>query len=280
VSFKKEKRPEIRTRIITVLLVLAILIGSSVVALRFDLLSLIISPGRQLFQETTGDLQKVIFPPLATLRRNISSHLNIDAILEENRLLKTEVEQLQQEITTYREAIVENQHLKQLLNMKRQVSCPVKVANVIGVDLTPWRAVIKIDLGRNQGIRRDMPVLSGAGVLGRVIEVNPSSSTVMMLTDFDSRIAAIIQRNRARGILKGRGKEPCLMEYVEKGIGVEPGDKVITSGLDGIFPKGLLLGEVDRVENGPPADLFQTIEVRPYTDTDTVEWVMVMLTKE
>lgn len=248
-------------------------------AVKFDL-SQLFTPGRIIFQETVGHGQKTVFMPLAAIQGTISAHLRLEEILEENRLLKAELEQLRQEITSYREAAIENRRLRQMLKIKESMTARMIVANVVGFDLSPWKAVIKVDRGRSDGVRRNMPVLTGAGVIGRVLEVTPSYSNVILLTDYDSRIAAIIQRNRARGILKGQGRSECTLEYVEKGVDVEPGDRIITSGLDGIFPKGLLLGEVAEVNPGPPGDLFQAIKVRPYSRLDTVEGVLIMLTEE
>ncbi len=270
------KGKQSRTRRIVCLVVTGLILLAIAAALRFDP-SILLNPGRIIFQETTGHAQKTLFMPLANLQGSISAHLHIQEILEENRLLKAELEQLRQEITSYREAAIENRRLRALLNMRQSMSARMIVANVVGFDLSPWKAVIKIDRGRKDGVKKDMPVLTGAGVIGRVFEVSPSFSQVILLTDYDSRIAALIQRNRARGILKGQGRSSCTLEYVGKGVDVEPGDRVITSGLDGIFPKGLLLGEVEEVSPGPSGDLFQTIKVRPYSKLDTVEGVLVML---
>jgi len=198
---------------------------------------------------------------------------------EENEVLLARLAQLQNEISGYREALIENRRLRQLLDVKKQQEgYKTVLANVIGCDISPWRAVVVIDKGKMDGLAADMPVLSQAGVIGRVIEVGMSCSRVMLVTDFQSRIAAIIQRNRARGLLTGRGREGCSLEYVEKGVDVESGDIVITSGLDAVFPKGLLLGEVVSVKASDHSNLFQDIKVRPFSDASRVEEVLVLLT--
>lgn len=199
---------------------------------------------------------------------------------QENKILKAHISQLQAEITTYREALIENGRLKQLLKIKRKRPEKFIAANVVGVDLASWRAIITINAGKTHGVLKNMPVLSQGGVIGRVIEAGINHSRVMLITDYNSRVAAIIQRNRARGILKGQGIRGCILDYVKKGIDVQVGDIVITSGLDGIYPKGLVLGEVRLVGPGEREDLFQNIMVEPMAHMHKVEEVLVLLSKK
>ncbi len=231
-------------------------------------------------KDVNGELQDFFSYPFSKLNSIWKNYLDLVRVKQENKILKAHLSQLQAEITTYREALIENGRLKKLLQIKRKRPEKSIVANVVGFDLASWRAIITIDVGKKQGVLKDMPVLSQGGVIGRVIEAGMTHSRVMLVTDYNSRVAAIIQRNRARGILKGQGRGGCILDYVKKGIDAQVGDMVITSGLDGIYPKGLILGKIKLVGPGDRAELFQSILVEPASNMDEVEEVLVLLIKK
>ena len=119
-----------------------------------------------------------------------------------------------------------------------------------------------------------MAVVVSEGVVGRVIEVSAHTAKVLLISDPNSAVDVIIQRSRAQGILEGRVEEFGILKYIQKSDDVQMGDKVITSGLGGIFPKGLIVGTVTKVERKRPG-VFQYIEVTPSVDFSRLEEVLV-----
>jgi rod shape-determining protein MreC len=120
-----------------------------------------------------------------------------------------------------------------------------------------------------------MAVVISEGVVGRVIEVSPDTAKVLLLTDPNSALDVIIQRSRAQGIMEGKVDEVCVLKYVQKSDDVQVGDQVITSGLGGIFPKGLMTGMVTKLDRKRPG-IFQYIEVSPAVDFSKLEEVLIL----
>ena len=266
---------------LTAYLVLAvvILLIFVVVGLRFGSPA-VVSPIKYFFVDLTGYLQKGLSRPVRWGGKLWRSYIALQDVESENKALRQEVVRLQKEIGRYREAFIANARLKRLLGMKEEVGAPAVTANVVGVDIAPWSAMITVDRGRKDGIKPGMVVLSGAGVAGQVMESSLHFSKVLLLSDYNSAVAAFIQRNRARGIVKGAGEGQCRLAYVEKAVDVEIGDRVITSGTDRIFPKGLLIGKVSSVAEGSISDLFQVITVTPAVDLKKIEEVVIIVTNQ
>ncbi len=135
-----------------------------------------------------------------------------------------------------------------------------------------------INKGTADGINIDFPVMGAEGVAGKVIETSWNVSKVLLLVDYNSHIDALIQRNRCRGVLQGSGKSGCELKYVQRSDDVRVGDVVISSGLAGVFPKGLVLGKVVEVDK-KEAGLFQRIGVCPALDIARLEEVLVISTR-
>lgn len=239
-----------------------------------------VSPAKYFFADLTGYLQKGLSGPSRWGKKLWRSYIALQEVELENKALRQEVIQLQKEIGQYREALIANARFKKLLGIKEKVGAKVITANVVGVDLAPWLATITVDQGRKDGIKAGMVVMSGAGVVGQTIETSLHFSKVLLLSDYNSAVASLIQRNRARGIIKGAGKGRCYLAYVEKVVDVEVGDRIITSGTDRIFPKGLLIGKVSSVAGGSISDLFQKITVTPAVDLRRVEEVVILVTNQ
>ncbi|NIA08360.1 MAG: rod shape-determining protein MreC [Nitrospiraceae bacterium] len=246
------------------------------IGLHFNFLA-IVSPLEEISMDFSGYLQKGLSGPPRWGRYLWRSYLALHGTELENEALRREVARLQREIVQYREALIANARLKRLLKIKRNVKNTTVTANVVGVDMAPWAGTITIDQGRKDGIRPTMVVLSGAGVVGQVIKSSFYFSKVLLLSDYNSAVAAFVQRDRVRGILRGRGQGRCRLAYVGKAMDVEAGDKIITSGADQIFPKGLLLGTVSSVTQGSASDLFQVIKVTPAVDFKKVEEVLILI---
>jgi rod shape-determining protein MreC len=195
---------------------------------------------------------------------------------KENQELRSEVNRLKNRINELREADLEAGRLRKLMGLEETASLPMTAARVTGAERTSVFHVLYISKGTAEGIRTGMPVLTDIGVGGRVIEASWHASKVLLITDFNSNVDALVQRSRVQGILQGAGPEGCILKYVPSSEDVQVGDEVITSGLVGIFPKGFLLGTVTRVEK-ERAGLFQRILVKPAVNPALLEEVMVLL---
>jgi rod shape-determining protein MreC len=250
-----------------------------VVGLRLGTLG-IVSPVAHVLVDFSGYLQKGLSKPSQLLQDLWRSYVDLQDVRVENEGLQEELDRLQQEITRYREALIANVRLRRLLKIQEETAIPTVAATVVGTDLAPWVATITIDRGRRDGVSRGMVALAGAGVAGHVVDASLHFSKVLLISDPNSAVGALIQRNRVRGILRGSGRSMCRLGYVEKDQDVEVGDYVITSGTDQIFPKGLLIGTVTSVDKGSISDLFQAVTVTPAADLRRVEEVLLLMESE
>ncbi len=195
---------------------------------------------------------------------------------QENSRLKDEIKQLNSSLISAGEALRENERLARLIDLRKTVREATVAAMVIGEDVTPWFRSLTIDRGSESGIREGMPVLAADGVVGQTIKVTANSSRVLLLTDHASGIAAVIQRSRARGVVKGRGDNLCSLEFAMRGEDVQVGDQVVSSGIGGVFAKGLPVGEITMVKKGEYG-IFQTVTIRPAVRIAHLEEVLVVL---
>ncbi len=205
-----------------------------------------------------------------------NDYMNLVGVQKENRQLRETVKSLNSRLLESREAVLANERLKKMLDLKNSLSVPSLAASVIGEDGTPWFKTILIDRGERDGLREGMPVIAANGVIGQLVKVVASSSRVLLITDHASGVAGIIQRSRARGVVKGKGGGTCSLEFALADEDVKVGDTVITSGIGGVFPKGLIIGEVSMVKKGEYG-IFQTVEVRPAVNLARLEEVLVLL---
>ena len=192
---------------------------------------------------------------------------------EENRRLREELNTLRQEKFELAEIKEQNTRLKKLLDFKDVALYPVVSANVIGASPSMLRSqVVIVDRGTADGITEGMPVASYDGIVGRILLAGDKSSEVLLITDPVSAVDAYIHRTRARGIVKGVGNG-CVMEYIENKSDVSIGDKVISSGKDGFFPKGVIIGTVTDIS---PDGSFISAGVSPHVDLNSLEEVVIM----
>ncbi len=271
-----QKRPYRKSGVKAVTILAVVLLIFAITGIRMGVPG-VISPFKYLFMDVSGSIQNVLSSPVRWGKNLWDSYVALQDLKVKNRALRDEVKRLQGELSRYREALIANERLRKLLKLKEHSSVPVLAANVIGVDLAPWAATVTVDIGKKDGVGPGMVALSGSGVVGHIIDSSYMFSKILLLSDTKSAVGALIQRNRARGILKGAGNWMCRMDYVEKGVDVQVGDAIVTSGTDGIFPKGLLLGNVIRVSPGSASDLFQEIYVKPAADLKRLENVVVLM---
>jgi len=168
--------------------------------------------------------------------------------------------------------------LQQLLAFKEQVIARTVPAQVIGSSGSDLSRSIYIDKGSNEGIATDMAVITAGGIVGKVLRVYPSTSLVLMINDQTSGVGAMLEKSRLQGVLRGTPDGEVILERVMSDEKVEPGDTVLSSGGDQIFPKGLPVGTVIKVS--PGREMFLNIQVKPATDLSRLEEVLVVTEKQ
>lgn len=196
-------------------------------------------------------------------------------VSKENEDLKKSLSDALKKNYELKEIALANKRLRQLLHFQNTLDRPVISAEIIGKDPSPWYKTIMVDKGSSEGVEKGFPVVIAEGVAGIITDVAAHFAKVLLIIDQNSAVDALIQKTRARGVLKG-GPDKCYLQYVLRKHEVTVGDTVITSGLDGVFPKGLRIGYVSGVikqNNG----IFQEISVTPYIDFEKIEEVLIIL---
>lgn len=224
---------------------------------------------------------KVVAAPmrlLAAPMREAKKILYYHRTFDEYQRLRTEVEYLRARLIGVEEIFQENQRLEGLLAFKRRIVYPSVVAQVIGRDPSRWHAAMVIDKGREHGIEQGMPVVSAQGVVGKISEVGADHSKVILLTDPQFSVAALVQRPRESGVVSGSLQGLCRMRYIQEGADIRVGDKVITSTLSSTFPESLFIGEVVRVQATGNKNAVQCW-VAPAVALSQLEEILVILTK-
>lgn len=199
------------------------------------------------------------------------SRSQLEQLREQNRSLRARVAELE-------EARLENARLRKLVELPLAAELESLGAHVIGRPTNSWEGVITIDRGSADGILPGMPVVGPDGLLGQTVAVSAGSSRVRLITDQRSGVAAIIQRNRAEGVVRGSIEGNLTMDFVNVARDVKKGDVVITSGIGGVYPRGLIVGEVVDVSREANA-LYQEITVQPAGDLSGLEEVLVLVGK-
>jgi rod shape-determining protein MreC len=202
-------------------------------------------------------------------------YLDLVGVGRENRRLKAQIARLQGNRSRMVELELENRRLTDLLELKEVLGLSAVAADVIGSDATGLARTLVIGRGASGGLKSNMAVISNEGVVGRLLAVSPNAAKVLRIDDHNAAVDVFDQRSRARGIVAGVVDNGMVMKYVERIEDVQAGDPIVTSGLDGIFPRGLLIGHVSQVKRGGPG-LFLTVEVTPAVNFGRLEQVMVL----
>ena len=220
--------------------------------------------GLDVFTEETGKLWSNYLWLIDARQQNLD-------LTEQNR-------KLQADLVALSEIGLENQRLRRLLDFVAERKKTILPARVVAEDLSSWARTIVIDKGTDKGLREGLPVVVAEGVVGRIIKTAPNSARVLLITDASSAVASLIQRTRTRGVARGVGTTLAL-EYASREDDLQVDDLLVTSGMGGIFPKGLVVGRVAFVEQGQ-FGLFQKVEIVPATDFSRLEEVLVLLDEE
>jgi rod shape-determining protein MreC len=198
------------------------------------------------------------------------------AVAHENETLKKSLNQFVEKDNEWHEIGLANSRLRDLLNFQKAPTHRVVAAEVIAKDPSGWFKTVIIDKGSSDGLQKGLPVVLPTGIVGQVIEVSGHYAKVMIITDRNSAVDALVQRSRARGIIKGASADLSQFEFVLRKHDVQIGDTVIASGLDGVYPKGLRIGRVSDLSERS-SDIFYEITVTPFVDFEKLEEVLVIL---
>ena len=227
-----------------------------------------------------------LFSPLFTIGATVAGgaetiwfdYIALVDVRKQNGELLEQLRLMNSRLIGEQEALLANERLKKLLMLKGTVPFPTVAASIIGGDSAPWFKTLLIDRGEQDGFQEGMPVVASDGVVGQLVKVAGNSSRVLLITDHSSAIAAVVQRSRARGVVRGAGGGRLTLEFAVREDDVKVGDQILTSGIGGTFPKGLPIGEVTMVKKGEYG-IFQTVEVSPAVMISRLEEVRVLLKK-
>jgi len=202
------------------------------------------------------------------------NYFYLRGVRAENRGLKAEIERLRLEQIRLNEDAAQARRLQALFAFKEQFISQTRAAQVIGSSGSEQSRAIYIDKGESDGLKPDMAVITADGIVGKVLKVFHSTSQVLLIDDQSSGVGGILEKSRLQGIVRGTRSGEVVLEHIMSDNPVQPGEVVRTSGGDRIFPKGLPVGTVSQVGNGP--DLFLTIRVRPAANLSKLEEVLVV----
>ena len=223
--------------------------------------------------------------PFVQLADHIPSVHSRRELAEDNRRLRAENNLLAQQVNALAETGREYLELRRLLNFQQHVHFRAVGATVIGRDASNWWKSLQIDRGLRDGLRDNLPVVNAEGVVGKIVRVTPGESRVLLLVDPNCKVSGLLQDCREPGVVSGIdaafGRTPsCVMTFVDRGAQIKPGETVITSGMGGLFPKGLRIGVVAARRLNRESGLYQDVEVKPAVNFLRLERVMVILGSE
>jgi rod shape-determining protein MreC len=235
-----------------------------------------------LLQLLDGPVGAVVSLPLqavAALDQGVAGlwerYVALQGLREENERLRQDIEWLRGQNSQLREAASATERLTTLLQFKEQALPIMVAAQVIGRDSTNWYRSVILNKGESDGIKPDMGVITPAGVVGRVVKTTGATAVVLLITDPNNAIAGLIQRTRDEGIVEGTRQGAARLKYIPLLSHVRDGDRVVTSGLVGGFPRGLAIGTITTIGKEDGA-LFQTAELTPEVDVGRLEEVLII----
>jgi rod shape-determining protein MreC len=205
----------------------------------------------------------------------VNDYLALVHVREENAHLRLELARVKSDQARLAELETENRHLSELLELRDVLGLNAVAANVIGSDATGLSHTLILASGESNGLRPGMAVLSNQGVVGKIIAVSPHASRVLLIDDHNSALDGFDQRSRARGIVAGLVDDGLILKYTDRSEDIRAGDTVVTSGLDGIFPRGLLVGTIKYVHREGPG-LFLNVSIAPAVEFRGLEQVLIV----
>jgi rod shape-determining protein MreC len=206
-----------------------------------------------------------------------NSYVALRGVREENVALATRVRDLSVALQRERALAGESRQLRQLLDLRDRTGLPTRAADIVGSSPTADFRTLTINLGTSDGVGADMAVVAPAGAVGRVVTPSRHAAKVQLLVDRNAAVAVMIARSRVQGIVMGSGENLLRLEYVPGSADLANGDEVVTSGIDGIYPPGFIVGRIEAIDR--LGGTFRSIRVRPAVDFSTLEQVLVVMAR-
>ncbi|MEJ2039183.1 MAG: rod shape-determining protein MreC, partial [Desulfosarcinaceae bacterium] len=231
-------------------------------------------PGR-LALPVVGPFQRMIIHSTHFCRDIWEHYFMLLSVARDNDRLREDLRKARALNDQGREVMLANRRLRDLLSLKEHLEQVTIAAQVIGKDPSPWFQTIIVDKGMADGVQKGLPVVNPEGIVGLVIEATGHYAKVRLITDPNSAVDALVQKNRARGIIKGGTSGYCVLNYVLRKHDVAVGDRIVSSGMDTVFPKGLPIGQVSDIIKYE-AGIFQDVTVTPYVDFERLEEVLII----
>jgi len=222
-----------------------------------------------------AEAQRGVSTPVSGIRRMWNRYVWLRGVEADNANLRRQLDEVRVQYQERRAQADRARVLEETLELRDRSTLQTVAAEVIASSASPDFRTLTIDKGTRQGLKRDMAIIAAAGVVGRVVVPSPGAAKVQLLIDRNAAVGALIERSRAQGVAIGGGDERLRLDYVSEASDVVVGDLVVTSGIDGIYPKGFTLGRVDTVEKSGPA--YKRITIRPAVDFSSLETVLVVL---
>ena len=222
--------------------------------------------------------QRISICSIRFIRDVWTQYFYLVSVAETNEYLKKSLSRTADRLNQCSELELSNERLRGYLAFQKSGTDRFLAAEVIGKDPSPWFNSVIIDKGEADGIAKGMPVVIPEGIAGLVTEVSLHYSKVLLIIDPNNSVDALVQRTRARGIIKGKAGRArlCSLRYVLRKHDIKEGDTVVSSGLDGIFPKGLRVGEISKVSR-LDSGIFQNVTVIPHVDFEKLEEVLILM---
>jgi rod shape-determining protein MreC len=223
-----------------------------------------------------SEVQRAMSSAVSGVRHGWSGYIGLRHLKQENDALKRDLAAAQIVAQEQQALASRARGLEKLLELRDRTSLQTTAAEIIGAAPSQDFRTVTIDKGTRDGLRPDMAVISPAGVVGRIVVPSARSAKVQLLVDRNAAAGAIVERSRAQGVVVGAGGDRLEMEYVSEVYDIVVGDVVVTSGIDGIYPKGFVIGRIESVERSGGA--YKRIMVRPAVDFGGIEEVLVVVT--
>jgi rod shape-determining protein MreC len=223
-----------------------------------------------------SEFQRALSGGFSGIHNLWSGYIGLRHLKVENDALKRELSSAQVAVQEQRALADRTRGLEQLLELREHLELKTVAAEIIGAAAAPDFRTLTIDRGTRDGVRADMSVIAPAGVVGRLVVPSLRSAKVQLLIDRNAAAGAIIERTRAQGVVVGSGDDRLRLDYVSEVFDVVAGDVVMTSGIDGIYPKGFIIGRIESVERAGGS--YKRILIKPAVDFSALEEVLVVLT--
>jgi rod shape-determining protein MreC len=221
-------------------------------------------------------VERIVNGAVSAVTGTVASYVDLRHARAENIELREKNDQLLGDLNEMRERAAELERVRVQVSLPAHAQYRSLAANVIARDATTWFRRLTIDRGSLAGLKLNMPVMTAGGIVGRLISVGPNFATVQVITDKQAGVGAMLQSSRAMGEVRGLDNAHCELKNVSTAVNVQEGESVVTTGLDRIYPKGLLIGTVERIEQDPNAP-FNKIVVKLTAPVDRLEHVLVLL---